>query len=361
MRCIYCDNALGPEHPASKDHCLPAVLAEFPSQPKFDRICRRCNSEIGKIEEIVARVTPVGKCLHELGVAGRRGIPRQSMRSAHGHKAPEASVFRGGLRVPLDLPSSSQSFNEVRDTIVVKFKDDLPPKQLVLRGPLNQQARRRIADFVSSCDKIGIRQVAISVTECDFDEVQRIVESHISGETSSEVVGAIEPAMHRGVPIRYSFNIPQAKYAAFFLKIAFHHYLHDSLRGHSGQEDCFREVRAAVRHGRPSQGCFGQLEQGPPRHFIDEVFAPNRRSVYRHTVVIDAGSARLNCRVILFETPTAMAMSHRFRLSTVELPSLSRPSLLAGWRYVETRSGRPTRAIERMEESDCSRCLYGLA
>src|SRR5918996_674923 len=68
MICIYC----GCKGPFSQEHSLPRALGTFKGAPFFsDRICRDCNSKIGKLEEQFGRSGSEAFFRQFLGIKGR--------------------------------------------------------------------------------------------------------------------------------------------------------------------------------------------------------------------------------------------------------------------------------------------------
>ncbi len=71
--CIY----PGPHGVMSAEHYLPAGLGTFRGcEPLQERLCRRCNREIGsRVEEQFLRAGPTGFFRWMLGIEGRNGLP----------------------------------------------------------------------------------------------------------------------------------------------------------------------------------------------------------------------------------------------------------------------------------------------
>jgi len=67
--CSYC----GKEEANSQEHYLPACLGSFRNFGKLDnKMCRKCNSEIGRIEEQFCRCGPEAFFRIVLGIKGRK-------------------------------------------------------------------------------------------------------------------------------------------------------------------------------------------------------------------------------------------------------------------------------------------------
>lgn len=68
QKCIYCDS-IGP---FSKEHALPRSLGEFSGfPPLINRVCAKCNEDIGKLEEQFGRSGPEAFFRKYLNIEGR--------------------------------------------------------------------------------------------------------------------------------------------------------------------------------------------------------------------------------------------------------------------------------------------------
>jgi hypothetical protein len=128
---------LGPHGPKSPEHYLPAGLGSFKGcDPLTDRVCRACNHELGRLDEVLLRTGDTGLLRHLSGVSGRDG-------------APPSPFERGAAGIPpIEMPGEvpGRPGKIIPLQVLPGTRDVIPIRHIVLELPTGEQHSHRISD-----------------------------------------------------------------------------------------------------------------------------------------------------------------------------------------------------------------------
>jgi hypothetical protein len=246
VTCIYCSAHVDPSV-GEGDHVMPAQLGEFRGDLRFRRICRRCNSEIGRAEQELMRSSPLGFYREIVRPPARRG-----MRPDGGRPAGRMSPW--SRRTMLRRPDGTKFFvkpvgDDPRnvtafDQLVIPDRDGI--ERYVELHPRMRlgQLKERIERIVGPGGSLGRAQVN---WEDQHAEVYRgLLQKVYPG---LEITGAGSLAPGREVlPGRTTFVFSDDYFRAL-AKIGFHHFLVRNWRGFRGDEPLFAAIRSFIRNG----------------------------------------------------------------------------------------------------------------
>ena len=144
-RCIYCSQEFHPTQ-GQGDHIISGQLGEFRNDLRFRRICRACNSLIGRSEQQFLQCGPEAFFRKVVQPALRR--QRQSGPSARGALGmpPPKSVIRSGDHSELvkPIPGDHHAVTHV-DHIVIRGEDGSDYEVPLFRGMRPEQLRKKVA------------------------------------------------------------------------------------------------------------------------------------------------------------------------------------------------------------------------
>ncbi len=315
-RCIYCAAAIDPAR-GSGDHVIPDAFGRFIGGLRFRRLCRDCNSRVGRAEETLIRSSPeafmrryVEPALPKTG-RGKRG---RGGAAASGGGRPTALISRDGwtelVEPTAEDPNTVNSVDQLvfRDTHGVEDHKKLSPD-------MSPGAMRRIVDGVPNWTEFRL------LAEDNFERYERLLADAGFQMVSKSVVR--DEGLHREPGyMRFRFD-PMAYYRAV-AKIAFHYYLAVNARGLRGDEPEFAAIRRFIMCGdiHPAEFFevdgprfltpFGKLPDGRAvtnAHWLHMLGAYDQR---RHVVV----------QVMLFIGPRHLPHSLHVRLGAIRSPIL---------------------------------------
>jgi len=235
-RCIYCNSG----GPFSEEHPLTACLGEFAGAPLLlDRVCKSCNTEIGRAEEQFCRASPEAFFRAYYGISGR---------VSHEKVNPFERGSAGGLAIDFlavhpeidaetlwEFNPGEKTVREVRQVVVVDIDGPAHP----IRMP---QSMREATELQQRIDDLGVRAKEIHIFAGE-GEMQRL--DRLTAKFSAEVSWR---SSHQSLSIQQAvarFQVTD-KYVRTLAKIGFH-YLLAVNPAVSGAEQGFAPVRQFIR------------------------------------------------------------------------------------------------------------------
>jgi hypothetical protein len=317
--CIYCgapvDLSAG-----QGDHVIPDRWGEFREAPTFRGICKKCHGEIDKSIEQLIRCGPESLLSQIVGPQSKRSRRRSKgiETGAHGAPPPKSTISHGDHYAIVERTSDPATVEAVDQLVVtdlagnerqIKLVPDLRPEQL--------QARLQ---------EIGVSELVNARLQCDdknWDCYRAMIESLWPHLQITELP-SLDAGIHR-LPGRITFTITD-RYFRAVAKVAFHYYLLHTLRGFTGHEDNFAELRDFILNG------------GDPSHFFMTTprlpFANvERTSQWSHVLMVNESTSPIIAYVHFFSGPAWSRPPYYVRLGPLTHDLLVR-SYAWGHRFV---------------------------
>ena len=326
--CIYCGGTvrLGK---GRGDHIIPVQLGEFREDVRFQRICQRCNSQIGKSEQQLLQCgnerffRDIVKPNVPSARRRRRKRGRPQGRGAAGAPGPVSTYDHGdhhALMNPLD--DGSQNAHPV-DHIVIQDGQGGEHYFELFQGMRLEQLRERIS-------KKHIKRIVNAWLHCvekRWNEYEPLLQA-ICPKGRIEELPSMERGIHR-VQGRITLTVTNHYFRAL-AKIAFHYYLARCRRKFVGDEDCFSQIRDFIMIG----GDVDQFFRHPGPTFLmpfgklpcGDVITPRQ---WCHVFVADESSNVLGVYMQLFVGPGFIPEPRYITLGTVDKPIIV-PSFVLG-------------------------------
>ena len=123
QKCIYCDSS----NPFSKEHALPRSLGEFSGFPLLiNKVCAKCNKDIGKLEEQLGRSGPGAFFREYLNIDGRDTHDKVNpfQRGSAGAKPIDFTALlpEEDIKVFWEFNPGEQTVREVRQIVFIDDK-----------------------------------------------------------------------------------------------------------------------------------------------------------------------------------------------------------------------------------------------
>ncbi len=240
LRCIYCNS----KGPFSKEHALPRTLGEFEGCSYLcNRVCKKCNEEIGQLEEQFGRSGPEAFFRKYLGIDGRESHDKINpfQRGSAGAKPIDFKAMhpKANLEVLFEFNPGEKTVREVRQVVFVQKNGDSYPI--------------RIPEWMKDADSLRSKMKQAGINEWvsarifASDEERKWVEDLVQGlglnfkwlPNENESMQITNPVAEVSVT---------SKYFRAIAKIGFHYLLVSSNSFH-GDEEYFALIRSFIIKG----------------------------------------------------------------------------------------------------------------
>ncbi len=344
--CIYCGDSvsLAKRH---GDHIIPVQLGEFRKDVLFKRICRVCNSNVGKSEQQLLQCGPESffRYIVRPNVPGGRKRGRSHGKGAAGAPSPKHTFDHNDQRRLVKPPQDNSGNVLTIDQIIIHDEQGNEYFIKLFPGMRAKQLQNRI-------NRNGIKRIHSLRFECgqnQWDEYKELIKEVYPGADIEE----LEPmtkGIHRG-KWGVTFTVNEHYFRAL-AKIAFHYYLIHSCRRVQGDEDCFSPLRDFIMNGGDRDQFFTKL--GPK--FImpfGKVLGGNTMTPkeWCHFFAADESRDVVGVYMQLFVGQGCIPQSHYITLATSS-SRIEVPGFVWGHVYVyddPQRSGRYAGQVEKLE------------
>lgn len=294
---------------------IPAALGRFRGEFVFRRICRDCNTGVGKCEEQVLRCAPEAFFRRMVQPVTKRRKRGRSWVGAGGMPPPTFTILHDDHQELVRLSDDGISDVTMIDQLIIadaqkgEFRLPLSPQLTA------NQLRRKIEQSGYAPSE----HIFLHADQANCPHYIAMMRELWPGICIEERNG-LDRGVHR-VAVRVSFTF-HADYYRAIAKIGFHYYyLLHTRRGIQGTEPEFTAIRDLIRNGgdhRPlfeAAGTrfslpFGELSDG--RSVLP--------SVWTHVVAADEAAGGAMAMVTLFMGPEHLAPVFHIRLATFASP-----------------------------------------
>jgi hypothetical protein len=322
IKCIYCNS----EGPFSEEHSLPMSLGEFKGFPYIlNKVCKDCNTKIGKSEEQFGRSGPEAFFRKYLGVRGRvtHDVVNPFLRGSMGANPIEFKSKLPGEEIEIlwEFNPEGKTVREVRQIVFIDEEGKSYPL--------------RISDWMKSTDQIrakmeelGLKGKNLSARVFAPDEEMFSVESLVSslGKTF-EWLPPQPTDQIQGAQITLSVT---DHYFRAIAKIGFH-YLLSASDYFEGNESYFESIRKFIMEG-------GNTEDFVTQNFEPIIsFPSNYRPLYwGHVLVAEQIHGYIQARLQFFLGPQYDPPTHIVRLAHMPILLCNPMSYGHYFRYYES-------------------------
>jgi hypothetical protein len=235
--CLYCTQ------PAeSLEHPLPAAFGEFLNAPLLNnRLCKTCNSNLGLLDEQLARCGPEGFFRRFYGVEGREGHAKVNpfeRGSAGGNRLDMRAIDKVlGFEVALECENGQ--YRQMRQLVFVETKTGKTHCLRIREGTTSEQLR------------MAFRALGVAEpfeTRLFYDPSNETwVEALVKEAWPSAESGPGTPSSpnYEGMVVKFELT---ERYFRGLAKIGFHYFL-TQFRQYSGHETMFSSIRAYIAKG----------------------------------------------------------------------------------------------------------------
>lgn len=303
--CIYSQNNQEKceRYANSEEHILPAALGSFEDYPSLsEKLCSKCNNDLGKLDEILVRSNPVVNLRATHGVHGRSTHRKTHPFYERSHGHPPPSVYgqaEGDTPFRLEVLEN----NQARPLRVLKVGvEEIPVPEQV------SQSSELLKEFVQSHTKGRPSDGAPTITYSEYDSGFREVLQNAYAGNLRHISTKPDPFLgHYPIEGISSSAISQEVYRAV-AKIGFHFFLWAYLDSFSGFEGYFDEIKQYIWSGPKSLTPVALFPSCPivPSEPKLRLFQPS----YVH--ILEAGSdrGRLFVSMRLFSDSTSEMTYH---------------------------------------------------
>lgn len=306
-QCIYCGDVIIPSR-GEGDHIIPSLLGEFSNDFRFRRICKKCNSIIGRSEQQIVQSGREGFFRQFINPQSKRLKYRSTgkMRGAMGAPAPQRTITLEKYKLLVESMPNNPRDIELVDHILVKDAFEKESFVRLFSGIRPEQIHHALK-------KKGIHKMSEVCLHCskeNYDEFVKLLEQ-LWPDSQVDKVDPIPPGMYQNIPAQINFTVNTCYFRAI-AKIGFHYYLTHSQRGFKGDEPCFSAIRHFIIHGGDADQFFkcdkkpkfvlpfGELHDG-------KILTPTQ---WCHMVAMCEDNGRAFAYVQLFIGPGYIPSSH---------------------------------------------------
>jgi hypothetical protein len=302
--CMYCGAA-----DVTVEHPLPRGLGNFKDYvPLTDRVCTRCNSICGQLDEQLCRCGSEAFFRKFLGISGRsehddvNSFYRGSSRG--GRLEMLGTNHETGEEKELELEGP----NSVRELRCVKFVAEdgsthtIPIKDGMTRGEFRKN--------VASLGFKFFKQANISAASEEIPWVESLFEG-FEMERKVEWVKPTGPIMYGPFSVKFTVN---DRYFRAIAKIGFHYFLTKFPR-FRGDEHFFSDIRNFIMNSCPIDD-ISQFVTYSRREFVLQLRTGGRLAVWGHLMAAYADHMGLGAKVQLFVGPQSRSIVYTVRLGS---------------------------------------------
>jgi hypothetical protein len=287
--CIYCGSQEGFCHA----HAVPRGFGTFKDQPSLDRVCEKCDHEIGKAEEQLIKCGPEALFRMILGIKGRSGKKSTSpFRRGHAGQEP--------IKMKFQYPDTNY---EVLGEVIPGTKSFQPLPQIVVIDQDNKCEHIIINDKTLTSEQLQERikvtglkgQVKLWPFGFEGEDI-RWINGIMDGLKNIEGNGNINvrPCDEKVTSIS-NFRV-DAQHSRAIAKIGFHYFLNYTHR-FTGEEDTFRPVKNFIRYGMGNSNTFVQSSNNT---LIWDFKKGYQLKYYGHIVIGESASKKIKAYLQLF-------------------------------------------------------------
>jgi len=303
QKCIYCDS-IGP---FSKEHALPRSLGEFSDfPPLINRVCAKCNRDIGRLEEQFGRSGPEAFFREYLNIEGRDTHDKVNpfQRGSAGAKPIDFTALdpETGIEILWEFNPGEKTVREVRQIVFIDDKGKSCPLRIHKWMNNTNQIRAEMK-------KIGlILKGKLSARVFAPDDEMEWVENLTRG-LGTEFVWLPPQASAK-------INNPVAKvhvtdfYFRAIAKIGFH-YLLSVVNTFQGNEHCFAAIRRFIIEGGTIENFVTQTRR-PILTFPHPNIRPRG---WGHVLLVENVRGQVQARLQFFLGPRFNPPTYLVRLS----------------------------------------------
>jgi RNA polymerase subunit RPABC4/transcription elongation factor Spt4 len=294
-QCIYCQS----HGPFSREHALPRCLGEFRGFPTLNnRVCKKCNNFIGKVEEQFCRSGPEAFFREFLGITGRPSHRKVNSfeRGSAGAKPIDFEGVHSEFKIPVLLGLRPNSIGEVLRQIVIK--DEGGWHSIRVEEWMKEPAHLQQAMANRKFNNISEIQVFASPEEksCIEDLVEGAFGGKVNWRSGNQQATVTDPTA--------TFIVTDSYFRAI-AKCGFHYFL-TTVSGIHGSENPFALLREFITVGGDPDK-FVTQEQTPlivfPTPSIAYPGAHCRPKWYGHVIVTEWQNGNIQCRIQFFLGP----------------------------------------------------------
>lgn len=313
-KCIYCGTAVDLQR-GQGDHVVPAALGRFEGEFVFRRICRDCNTRIGKCEEQILRCAPEAYVRRMVQPNVKRNKRGTGWAGANGMPSPKFMLDHGDHHELVD--GSSDDPRNVFSIDQLVIMDDTKGEHHIRLFPemTAQQLQAKIAS-------LGLTPSGKSFLHADdaaWSKYVALLSEIWPGSQGVEKTESREAGMHRvqGTTM-FTFH---ADYWRALAKIGFHYYLSTNRRGMRGDEPEFANIRRFIMEGGDRDSFF----TNPATQFVMPFRElPDRTailpSVWTHILAAEESHNSAVAMVSLFMGPERLAPTYHLNLGRFRSP-----------------------------------------
>lgn len=303
QKCIYCDS-IGP---FSKEHAFPRSLGEFSSFPLLiNRVCAKCNEDIGRLEEQFGRSGPEAFFREYLNIDGRDTHDKVNpfKRGSAGVKPIDFTALlpEEDIKVLWEFNPGEKTVREVSQIVFIDDKGKSYP--LRIHKWMNNTDQLRAEMKKIGLDLRGKLPARVFASDDEMEWVKNLVQG-------------------LGFKIKWlppqpsaKINNPVAKvhvtdfYFRAIAKIGFH-YLLSVVNTFQGNEHCFVDIRKFIIDG----GAVEKFVTQTRRQILTFPHSNIRPSGWGHVLLVENVRGQVQARLQFFLGPRYNPPTYLVRLS----------------------------------------------
>ncbi len=250
--CIYC----GKSENLCEAHIVPESLGKFKNLPKQKKlICSKCDHEIGKAEEQLAKCSMEAIFKAHLNIKGKKkhksGSPFHRRHAGQGPIELKAPFPGTNYEVLVEPLGDGKNVQPLPQLVLLDSKGDYDcirlsnPKEITV-----EYLKNAINKLPLEKGRLRVETVGMTNEEIDyiFDLLKKI-----GGFINEEPPSFLEKQFYPKVPVHGPIRV-DVRYFRAIAKIGFHYFLQYT-ECFSGHEDCFEPLRQFIKSGE------GKIEQ----------------------------------------------------------------------------------------------------
>jgi len=279
--CIYC----GKSEDLCEAHIVPESLGKFKNLPKQKKlICSRCDHEIGKAEEQLAKCGMEAIFKANLNIKGKKKHRASSpFRRRHAGQGPIElkALFPGtNYEVLVEPLGDGENVHPLPQLILIDSKGNYDcirlsnPKETTVEYLKNSIRMSPVREKELRVETVGMTYEEIDYIFGLFKKIGIFI--------NEEPPSALEKQFYPNVPVHGSIAV-DIRYFRAIAKIGFHYFL--QYTGYfSGHENCLSPLKQFIRHGE------GKIEQFVLRqrgNLVSDLNYGLRPRYYGHFIIGD--------------------------------------------------------------------------
>jgi hypothetical protein len=243
--CIYCGST---QNLCRQSHVVSRSLSTFKNQPSLHyKVCRTCEEEFGKCEEVLAKCGPEALFIANLGIKGRHKNSTSPFERKHaGHRPIKMkSKIPGFDDEFLFKPKGDGGNAEFLNQILIK---DSTGQQHQIPVPnidnLNTEKLQQLIKAENIRNPIS-EVAAIGESNETTNHIFSLLKQIFKGDEKTEIINPFRGIIKGSGRLTYD-----DRYFRGIAKMAFHYYLAFNEIGHMGSELVFKPIRDFIRYSK---------------------------------------------------------------------------------------------------------------